>query len=249
MSTKDIANEASDATDALLVLSEAGKMAAKKRKKEIKAARKRQAQIAYAARLAARAEQDKIDEAQEVLTQIDPDLSDTPEPVVKSTPTPDPVAPVVAESEPKVVEKVVDLNPELKAENEALRKETAELKAQLDEKVEEVPTPEPVVAPVVAPEPETKVDLDPLNEPPPAPSDVDPSNWGVPSWILALLGLVLGWHFVGEPLSDWAQPHVWDWFAWLGHPVFGALGFFGGGWIGQSLVRLWEKNRTRPAEA
>lgn len=238
MSTKDITNEASDATDALLVLSEAGKAAAKKRKKEIKAARKRQVQIAYAARLAARAEQDKIDEAQEVLTQIDPDLSDAPEPVNESA------------SEPKVVEKVVDLNPELKAENEALRKEAAELKAQLDEKVEEVPTPEPVVAPVVAPEPETKVDLDPpLTEPPPAPSDVDPSKWGIPSWILALLGLVLGWHFVGEPLSDWAQPHVWDWFAWLGHPVFGALGFFGGGWIGQSLVRLWEKNRTRPAEA
>lgn len=116
MSTKDIENEANAAIESLLALGKAGEEAAKQRKKEIETARKRQNTIDYAARLANRAEQDKIDEAQEVLSQIDPDLPEpaapvvvvpepvpVPAPVVDTPPAPlpEPAAPVVVVPEPE----------------------------------------------------------------------------------------------------------------------------------------------------
>lgn len=78
--------------------------------------------------------------------------------------------------------------------------------------------------------------------------DANPANWqGVVPWALAIVGLLFGWFVVGELLQNASKPVLWDWFAWLFVPVTAAVGFFGGGLIGQRLAG--RQSMARPAEA
>jgi uncharacterized integral membrane protein len=226
MSTIDIEEEAAAATDALLNLSEAGKKAAKKRKKEIKDARKRQAEIDYAARLARRAEQDKIDEAEEILSQIDPDLPDpAPVPPVDVTP---PVEPP-AQPEPAQVEPPEEPPAQPDAQTVVLDQ---------------------------APEPQEAIGLPPAQDVPQRQHWFDPRGWNLLQWLLAiLLGIVtlyIGFRTVSWATSDWNV----DWpegfvmflsvvFGIVWVIVFAAVGFFGGALLGYRIPQWRERRRVR----
>ncbi len=61
--------------------------------------------------------------------------------------------------------------------------------------------------------------------------DANPRGWGWLAWVLAVIGLLLGL-ITAVWLMSLASPVLPAWLNWLALPIFGSLGFFGGGVIG-----------------
>ncbi|MFZ2126173.1 MAG: hypothetical protein WAV04_01550 [Candidatus Microsaccharimonas sp.] len=228
MSTIDIADEADAATNALLDLSAAGKKEVKKRRKEIKDALKVQSEIDYGARLAKRRLQDRIDEAEEVLSQIDPDLPVAP-------PSTEPVAaPAAVVPEPVITE------PEPVAAPAAVVPEPV-----IDTVV--IPAPAPAAVVVTPPAHHWYTNFNPRRW-----------NWHRWGWLIAfatVLALLVAALLWGWFVQDWFFNHDPKWHVagvilsilhWVGWP---ALGFFLSGYFTSPEDEVAQPNPPAPPAA
>ena len=261
MITNETQDKVNEALESLATVSEAATTDTKAARKRKKQRAKKLAAAEHALSVIRNATKDKDSNDDHIIIQNSPPdsmLAPEPTPVVskepavaEEVPPPAPVADEEPEATPALAppdtsesdelqRKLDEANEEAKAAKEAL----AEAQRKLDDCEQskesvQADAPTSVSIPVVEKKPEpgsTKITIV---------ERATPSNWGWLAWLLAIIGLILGWAVVGEWFEVQSQPSLWDWVAWCFRPVSAAVGFFGGGLIGHFLA----EKRKRPVVA